>query len=627
MNTITADFETYYSKEYSLSKMSTEAYVKDPAFEVICVAVKVNDGKTRCYTGDMTGTADWLSQFDWGNSILVCQNTAFDGAILRWHFGIRAAGYVDTMLMSYAIDGPYKPASLKALAERWLEDREKGTEVINALGKQRKYFRMEDMLRYKQYCVNDVDLTYDIFREMLAWGFPKKELKLMDVTLRMFIEPMLKLDKALLVEHLQEIRDKKAALMDRIDANRETLMSNPKFADALREVGVEPPMKVSKTTGKETYAFAKSDEGFRALQEHENEDVQALVAARLGVKSTLAETRTERFIDMAGRGLFPVPLKYCGTLTHRWSGADSVNLQNLPSRGNGVNALKRSIMARKGHTLIEADSSQIEARVLAWLAGQEDLVETFRQNNAEIAAGIPKEQFQHDPYKLMASAIYDIDPSEVDKAKRDLGKATLLGAGYGMGHVRFTDELKKLGMGDDESLAKHIINVYRTTNHRIPQLWKAGQLMIECLYKGEEFDIGAHVGTIPGVAVAVPGVGVRMPSGLYMRYENLKASQVNGRWEYSYMQRREVKRLYGPKMIENICQSLARCIIGEQILKISKHYRVVLTVHDSVLVAVPDDEVQEAQDFVMQCMRWTPEWAKGLPLNCEAGYAKRYGDC
>ena len=178
-------------------------------------------------------------------------------------------------------------------------------------------------------------------------------------------------------------------IMDAKDTDevRAKLASNPQFAEVLRSFGVEPPMKTSLTTGKETYALAKNDEGFIELSEHGNPVVQQLCSVRLGTKSTIEESRVERFIGIGARnkGLLPIPLKYYGAHTGRWSGLDSVNLQTLPSRDKAKKALKNSIMAPPGHYIINCDSSQIEARVLAWWAGQDDVVEQFRNIEKEIA--------------------------------------------------------------------------------------------------------------------------------------------------------------------------------------------------------------------------------------------------
>jgi hypothetical protein len=333
MSIITLDFETYYDPAYSLSKMTTESYIRDPRFEVIGVAVKVDNEPTVWFSGTHEETRAFLyDSYDWENSFALAHNTMFDGAIMSWRFGIKPKVWLDTLCMSRALHGIEVGGSLKVVAERYGVG-EKGTEVVAAKGKRRADFTDEELARYASYCVNDVDLTHDIF-SIMGRKFPKGELKLIDLTLRMYIDPVLDLDTGLLEMHIEKIKDWKDQLM--IDAgitDKKELMSNQKFAELLRGFDVVPPTKISATTGKETYAFAKSDEGFKALAEDEDVRVQLLVAARLGTKSTLEETRTQRFIDISKRGLLPVPIRYYAAHTGRWGGDDKINLQNLPSRG------------------------------------------------------------------------------------------------------------------------------------------------------------------------------------------------------------------------------------------------------------------------------------------------------
>ena len=89
MDLITLDFETYYDREFSLSKLTTEAYVRDPRFEVIGVGVKVNGAETEWASGTHEQIKEYLDSFDWSDAMLLCHNTMFDGAILNWRFGIR----------------------------------------------------------------------------------------------------------------------------------------------------------------------------------------------------------------------------------------------------------------------------------------------------------------------------------------------------------------------------------------------------------------------------------------------------------------------------------------------------------------------------------------------------------
>lgn len=605
MNIITLDFETFYDRAFSLSKMTTEEYIRDELFEVIGVAVKVGDGETQWFSGTVKKTSEFLDQFDWANSIAVAHNAMFDMAILNWHFDIRPKRIADTLSMLRALDGPDAGNSLAKAAERYGLG-VKGDEVVNALGKGRLDFSPEELGRYAQYCINDVDLTYDLFNR-IAVGFPAIEFRLIDLTIRMFTEPVLELDATILKDHLAEVQRKKNDLLGKALISKDNLMSNGQLAETLRDMGVEPPTKISPTTGKETYAFAKNDEAFKALLEHENPIVQAIVAARLGVKSTLEETRTERFIRIAERGTLPIPLRYYAAHTGRWGGDDKVNMQNLPRKS----PLKKAIRAPEGYTFIDCDSSQIEARTLAWLAGQDDLVAAFDRGE--------------DVYKIMASAIYGVPVDEVTDDQRFVGKTTILGCGYGMGAAKFQAQLLTFGVKMDLDECKRIISVYRETYPMIPLLWRAAGDALDAMANNQTAPLGRD-----GVLAVEGREGIRLPNGLRLRYENLRWVQTpEGKSEMVYDQKKGravlTTRIYGGKCVENICQALARIVIGEQMLMIARRLRVVMTVHDAVGSIAPTEEAEEARTFVEQCMRIRPKWSALLPLNCESKMGASYG--
>ena len=606
MKILTLDMETYYDKTLGFKTQTTEEYIRDDRFEVIGVAVKEDNNETVWQTGTHDEIFNFLYSFDWCNSALLAHNSLFDASILNWRFGIRPKAILDTLSMARAVHGTEVGGSLAKLADYYGLG-QKGTEVNDALGKRRCDFSEAELDAYGGYCKNDVELTYALYKK-LAPQFKLTELKLIDLTVRMFTEPVLTLDRKMLEAHLLEVQYRKEKLLQ--DAGVETrddLMSNPKFAKMLEALGVEPPMKISARTGKEALALAKSDEGFKALIDHPDERVQTLVSARLGNKSTLEETRTQRFIEIAKRGALPIPLSYYAAHTGRWGGADKINLQNLPSRGDNANKLKHAIRAPEGYVLIDADSSQIEARVLAWLSGQDDLTEAFRKGE--------------DVYKIMASAIYGKDSDEITKEERFVGKTTILGCGYGMGAKKFQIQLKTFGTQIEEDEAQSIIKIYRQTYASIPGLWTQGRDAIKAM---------ANNGTVifGNGCVAISGEdGILLPNGLHQRYPNLRKIRGEDGEQYVYDSRNGAVKIYGGKLVENVCQALARCIIGEQMLKIGNKYRVVLTVHDAVACIVPVAEVEEAMQYVTECMRWTPDWAEGLPVNCEAGYGKSYGEC
>jgi len=581
--------------------------------------MKIDDDPAMWFSGSHAEIKAWLGQVDWDYSALLCHNTQFDGAILSFIFNIVPAYYFDTLCMARAIHGVDAGGSLKALVERYRLG-EKGTEVINALGKRRTDFSKEDLERYATYCINDTELTFKLFNALLTEGFPSSELDLIDMTLRMYMQPVLHVDDALLVERLEEIKQEKSellrGLMDKLGAAteedvRKKLASNPQFAAVLKELGIEPPMKTSLTTGKQTFALAKNDEGFIELLESDNPLVQQLCAVRLGTKSTIEESRIERFIGIGARnrGLLPIPLKYYGAHTGRWAGADAVNFQNLPSRDKKKKTLKNSVIAPSKHVVINCDSSQIEARVLAWLAGQNDLVKQFA--NGE------------DVYSVFASKIYERPISKANPVERFVGKTCILGLGYGTGAAKLRHTLKTQPPGADltEDRCKDIVDLYRTTNDKIVRLWRDSEMALKHIAgwtsEMNEFSLGEHN------AVRVDSNGVRLPNGLYIRYPNLRIEEER----MTYDSRKGKVSIWGGSVVENVVQALARIIVAEQMLRLRERYRPVLTVHDAAVIVTPIDELQDAIAFITQVMSTPPDWANGLPVACETKYGQSYGEC
>jgi len=616
---VTLDFETFYDRDFSLSRMTTEEYIRSPQFEVIGVGIKIDDGGCEWVSGDRKEIKARLDQIDWDNSALLCHNMMFDGAILAWAFDIVPAYYFDTLCMARAKHGVEVSGSLANLVKMYALG-EKGTEVINAQGKRRQDFTPADLAAYGNYCINDVDLTFKLFNVLLSDFFPQEELDLIDMTLRMYTQPVLEVNDALLVERLEEVKAEKSELLAGLkgvlsveseEEVRAKLASNPQFAAVLKELGIPVPMKISPTTGKETFALAKNDEGFIALSEHDNPVIQQLCAVRLGTKSTIEESRIERFIGIGARnrGRIPIPLKYYGAHTGRWAGSDSVNFQNLPSRDKKKKTLKNSVVAPKDHYVINCDSSQIEARVLAWLAGQDDVVEQFRKGE--------------DVYSIFATKIYKRPISKANPVERFVGKTCVLGLGYGTGAKKLQHTLKTQPPGADlpEEECKRIVDLYRESNHMITDLWRECENSLNHLSswpsKLRPYPIGKHK------SVWVTSTGIRLPNQLFIRYPDLRVSDN----KYTYKSRKGVISIWGGAIVENIVQALARIIVGQQMLKLRERYRPVLTVHDAAVLVVPKAEIQEAVAFTTQVMSTPPSWAEGLPVACEAKYGQSYGEC
>jgi len=908
MDVYAIDFETYYAPGYSLTKSTTEEYVNDGQFEVIGLAIKKNDEPTEWFSGDDAEVASFLSGFDFSGAAILCHNTMFDGAILQWRYGINPKRWLDTMSMARFMHGVHDSVSLAAMAQRYGVG-EKGDEVVNAMGKRRGDFNKLELAKYAEYCVNDVDLTYAIYSAMIANGFPTKELRIIDLTLRMYIQPTLNIDCGVLTARKQEVVEEKDRLLSSLmqefgvestEEVRAVLASNKKFAGLLESRGVNVPMKVSATTGKDTYALAKKDPGFIDLAESEDDFVSTICSVRLDTKSTIEESRIDRFLGVAERNDFklPVPLNYCGAHTGRWGGKDSINLQNLPSRNPKKKALKNSITAPPGHVIIDCDSSQIEARILAWLAGQEDVIEAFAN--------------KQDVYRLMGAAIYNKAPEDITGPERSLSKTVVLGClaegtlvlcesgwkpietvtledkvwdgqnwvehqgllkkgfketlnlcgvwltpdhkvlcgnewkdaqsvhldgntlyqtlatgaeswsslamsrgktegfeqssysaiavdpnipststtsriskvqgatlalyrslmkltekaigfmptvwptmhtgnafstafrqpfhvattprtahtaltvdggytfaklgkmigesfcgmskpsmggiglsmrwtgltttrgtspgisdlspvpitsetvekfltynqrfkdlrrnlptydlafsgpknrftilsdagpivvhncGYGTGWKKLQFELNASGVKLPEDECKQTINVYRRKNNRIVELWYEVDSAIKRMVAGREYNFGTRD------CFVYDTDGFYLPNGYKIRYPGLHFQRKGEEIQYFYKGRKGLTPIWYGTVVENAVQGLARCVISDQMLLISKRYRPVLTVHDAIAVVVPEEEKDEAVAFVEETMRHVPRWAEGCPISCESGVGYSYGEC
>ena len=619
MQLVTLDFETYYDVGFSLSGLTTEEYIKDERFQVIGVSIKIDQSEAKWYTGDQVKEA--LDKLDWKNSALLCHNTQFDGAILSFRYNIIPGLYLDTLCMARAIHGVDVGGSLAFLVEKYNLGR-KGTEVVDAKGKRLEDFTAQDLAQYGEYCKNDTELTHKLF-QILAPDFPENEVKLIDLTLRMYTEPVLEVDDALLQDRLDDIQTEKSqllqGLMKRLECDTEEcvrakLASNKQFAELLIELGITPPTKISPTTDKETYALAKGDTGFLELTEHEDPFIQELCRVRLGTKSTIEESRIERFIGIGSRnkGKLPIPLKYYGAHTGRWAGSDKVNFQNLPARDKKKKALKNAVIAPEDYQVINCDSSQIEARVLVWLAGQDDVVEWYREGR--------------DVYSEFASKVYGRPITKKDTTERAVGKTCILGLGYGTGWSKLQQTLKiATGLNLDESECQRLVKVYREVNDKVIQLWKTCDEALRDMSAWPNDKEPYYLDTKK--ALLVTPKGIQLPNGLYIYYPGLTWDISESKSKYIYKSRRGMISIWGGSVVENVIQALARIIVGEQMLEINKKYRPVLTVHDAVVCVVLETEVDEALSFITTTMSSPPIWATGLPVACEAHHGASYGDC
>lgn len=618
------DHESYYSQDYSLRKMTPVEYILDPRFEHIGCAVAHNDADP----------AVWLDPFDYRSHllelrdrqrrgekiVLVSHNALFDMCLMAWRYGFVADLHVDTMSMARALTYHETGSVSLASVANHLGIGAKTDTILKAIGMGRAALMADPGLwaAYRRYAINDADLCRQIFIR-LRDRFPPAEFLVNDLVVRMAMVPRFKLDATVLAEHLHVTRASKDALLARCGLDtRETLMSNDKFADALRQRGVEPPTKISATTGRETYAFAKTDPGMVALQEHEDEEVQALAAARLGHKSTQEETRTERFLSIAnlqwpgkaGSGWMPVPIRYSGAATHRFSGDWQLNLQNLPRKS----PLRRALVAPPGYVVVAADLSQIEARLVAYVAGQDDLVEAFRAKRDVYSEFAGEEVF----HRVVTKA---------DVPERFVGKTSILQLGFGAGGPKFATTVRTLSrlqigqlidMQEDEG--RRIVDAYRRRYADIARAWRVCSDLIPVLLSGSKASFDP---------CTVEDGAIVLPSGLRLHYTDLQQQIHDGKVEWRYRYGKKWERLYGAKTFQNMIQSLARIVITNAALTMKRHFPkhpVALQVHDELVYVVPQTIVPEFKAALEEAMVQRVPWAPGIPLACECGVGPNYGE-
>jgi len=596
MKKLYLDFETYYDVQFTLSKMSTAQYINHEDFKVWGVGIKVDDEETEWYSADETD--DVLAAIDWGNVALVCHNTLFDAFILTRHYGYNPAYYYDTAAMSRGLY-PNVSARLKECVIREFpkdETMRKGEELVNAKG-----IRDLDPELDKQigsYCIQDVDLTYALFQSYVS-KFPESELDLIDLTTRMFVEPKLLLDQPMLLQYKEDMATRAEQAIDASGVTREVLASQQKFRAHLEQLGITVPTKKSPTTGKQIPAFGKNDPAYLQMCNMYPEH-RAIWEAREVVKSRIDETRAQRFIDSCNPdGTFGVPLRYYAAHTGRFGGSDKINLQNLP-RGS---KLRTAIRAPKGQLLFIADLSNIEARMLAWLAKESSLIDAFIEGR--------------DVYCEFASQVYGRPITKDDKLERYVGKTAVLGLGYGMGHAKFQDTLKTGSPSVDvtDSTAAAIVQQYRAMYSNIPILWSRMKDLLFNMISPRDH----------GITYGPLEVGrnkLVLPNGMALSYPDLRYAG----GEFIYNTQKGIVRTYGPRLAENVIQALARVVITDQMLAVHElpEVDVVLQVHDEIIALGSELDSDVTMDKILNIMKTPPSWCQDLPLDAEGGASQVY---
>lgn len=680
---VSLDFETYYDADYTLNKLSTSEYIRDPRFEVLMCGLKVGNKPTEIIPGPQLKTR--LAKINWATHTLLCHNMQFDGFILSHHFKIKPSYTYCSLSMARGLHSSDIGAGLnevsifyggKGKIEGGVEDM-KGVHFAE-LFKNKPLWK-----RSSAYCMNDVDEMLRVFKLMHP-KMPVDEMGLIHLTNRMFIDPVLKVDiPRVQKEYDREVAERKALLMSVINPadyeheiksilknkderaltgdDRTILIakrvvgSSERFANLLRAEGIEPPVKLSAAWMKKdvaerndadkwTYAFAKDDADFINLPDdvdalgaglnlNKKADIKKLAArqdrlrllvdTRLAVKSTTNITRAERFLKAGANGMrLPVGYAYARAHTLRWGGNNKMNMQNLTRGGE----LRQSILAEDGSVICVVDSGQIEARVNAELWGQRDLLDAFRAADLwdKKTMGVARGD-DRDAYCKFADLIYNREITTNDSTERFVGKVCVLGLGYQMGAPKLQITLAKGALGGppvyfELDKCQLIIAAYRRKNAKIKNGWDICKGIIEDMAAGRS---GSHGPISWGKET------VYLPSGMTLKYPKLRKrlnAQGWDEWTYEALLKGTPyrKKIYGGLLCENLVQALARIIIGEQMLEIDKFARVVMTTHDEIAATVKKALAETTMKRMYKVMKTPPKWWPNIPLNCEGSYATYY---
>jgi DNA polymerase family A len=639
MQDIILDFETYYDDDYSLKKMENAEYVMDPRFEVIGVSIKRPGQPTTWHTGTHEEIAGVLARIDWATTRLVSHNARFDGAILEWRFGLKPAAYLCTMVGSRPFFTPYCKSQGLANVAEYLGLGTKGDYVHKVSGMHRLDFDKYQIEDYGTYCATDSDLS-DGIRQRLMAIMPAEEFDVIDLTLKKYLRPRIELDVTRLEHRLKSIdaeRDRRIQGLADIGLTIKDITSRTKFAEHLRVAmgsSGSVPMKINKD-GKLTYAFAKDDVEFKALLAHPDPKVRYLVESKTALSSTLERSRVEKLIHLARvmGGVLPVPLVYYGAHTGRLSGDGGINLQNLPrvtySKAKELlkGHLRYALCAPEGYEVVAADLSNIEARIVAAISGQHDLVEAFKNG--------------FDVYSDFASKIYGYAVNKKDHPlERFVGKTCILGLGYGMGWKKFQLKMAQEGIVMSEAEAKRVVRLYRDTYDKIPKFWAALEYaMIQYSTKP------SGMGTGPA-GLTFLHERIVLPNGMPIIYPGLRAGPAGIKFDHRYaaseaqsavkeatadakrqVNQQEKSNIWGGAFTENVAQALARIILTNAELTLAKiGITTVLQVHDELVFLIPKILVDKVIPVIEKVLTKPVAWLPNLPIACEIGHGPTYGD-
>ena len=686
IETLVLDFETYFDQDYSLSKISTVEYITDSRFEFTGLGFEIlNHPKANGPIFIPAPAVPWVIERlkilfgkAFHNCTVVAKNCKFDILILLEKFGIHPPFIIDIEDLSRFYDARMSH-KLKDVAPMFNLETKGDT-------KQFKGQHWEDMdhQAMKEYNLGDIRNETALLQILLPIiSNPEIEIRLACHTLGMYLNPHFILDYILAGELISKMGQQLYKTITKSDHTKEEISGTLSFTELLinaiptHTIPVKPgkPGKnMIKLLGQPGVVpqLAKTDEGVKQLLNHPDENVRNLMEAKVAIKSWPGHIkRIEKMIKSAkcSNDLLRIYLKYYGAHTGRWSGGGGWNPQNFGGRGRGaeihplIRKMRNMLIAPEDKILAITDSAQIEARILAWIAGQIDLTEGFR-NGEDIYSVFATRLFGEKVWKPKADE--QTKAAKTAKVRRGFGKDAILGCGYGMGantffdRCRENDDLRPLfDSGEyDWDFINGLIKTYRNTYKKIPKFWtrieKAFKWVIK--YPKETVEIFIPDITCYGkhgqnctcnsciqdiMADCLPPlkprilfrfwksgnmVHLQLPSGRVLFYRQAHLDKKGTIRHLCHEHGKPyIGTLWGGAITENVVQAIARDLLGYWILECEQKIGpVVLHSHDEIVCMVDDSVSANRLSEMIDIFSTGPDWAKGLPLAAEGQLTEKY---
>lgn len=604
MRILWKDYETYYDDDYSLSKMIRTECLHDPRFKAHGCSFAVDDGDFFWVTGD--DLPAFFKEVGPSVDAMCCHNGLFDHGITGLFYMQERKMLLDTMSMAQVALSrriPGQRMSLAKLAQYYFPDRPEFWKFEGILENFKGVYKLnpEQERKMAGYANQDGLVMRELFkmlvREDVPWHTTLEDISL---TLGMGVYPQLEMDTELAAAiNKREEEAKEKAVLD-LGLDRAQLRSPERFAELLRAQGVQPPLKKN-PKGKLIYAFAAKDLEFMELADHDNPNVRALHALRVGEKSAQAMTRAARWATLPRK--LPIPLRVAAAHTGR-HGGEEYNMQNPTKKGD----LRKCIRAPEGHKVVVGDLSGIELRVNAWWCDERSLLDAWEID--------PK----FDVYSGLASRIYgrEIIKGRDDDERFD-GKTSELASQYGAGEGRIQLALRQAGVECSDELALRIKKTYRSTRTKIVERWRWLQdIAIPAMADMTPPVIKNGVTFEPGRAL--------LPSGRSIWYPNLHVNEA-GDWVYTTTKKFAVyeKKLYGGALLENLIQAMSYDIfMFQQRIAAQRVRPLAMAVHDEGVFVIPTDLVDRSLTVLGNVYTLKPDWISGVPVFGEFGVGDNY---